>query len=250
MRSDKFSGNERRGPLENNSQDRWEETQQVFQSRNRQQEQQRQRRQHDEAYQAYLAMRQNPDANFSPDGKAKHAPPKKKKRAMPILVDERDPWEDRDDFSRKELKKQKKEIKKQTKKKRRGRKIAAFLFILILLLVAAAGAGVLFVMGMMDKVGKVDIDQSNLGIDPQVAQELQNYQNIALLGVDSRDMSDYEKSRTDAIIILSIDKTTRDIRQISVYRDTYLHVNEKYGYDKVTNVHAYAGTTATLHTLN
>lgn len=250
MRSDKFSDDARRGSIENNSQDRWEETQMLFQNRNRQQEQQRQRRQHDEAYQAYLAMRQNPEGNFSPDGKTKPAAPKKKKKTVPILVDERESWEDRDELSRKELKKQKKQIKKQAKKKRRGRKIAAFLFILILLLAAAAGAGVLFVMGMMDKVGKVDIDQSSLGIDPQVAQNLQNYQNIALLGVDSRDMNDYEESRTDAIIILSIDKTTRDIRQISVYRDTYLHVNEKYGYDKVTNVHAYAGTTATLHTLN
>jgi LCP family protein required for cell wall assembly len=68
--------------------------------------------------------------------------------------------------------------------------------------------------------------------------------------VDARDMDDYEHCRTDAMIIISIDKKNNEIRQISVYRDTYVHANDEYGYDKITNVHAYAGTEGTLHALN
>ena len=64
MRSDKFSGDRRNGDFDTSSHDRWEETQQIFQSRNRENEQQRQRRKNDDAYQQYLAMRENPDANF------------------------------------------------------------------------------------------------------------------------------------------------------------------------------------------
>ena len=249
MRSDKFSGDRRNGDFDISPHDRWEETQQIFQSRNRENEQQRQRRRNDDAYQQYLAMRENPDANFSPNRKAKPAA-QKKKRAMPILADERDSWEKDDVWSRKEEKKQKKLAKKQQKKKKRGRRIAGVFLFLILLLAAAGGTGFLFVMGLMENVGTVEVDQSQLGIDPGVASELKDYRNIALLGVDARDMDKYDESRTDAIIILSMDQLNKEIRQISVYRDTYLHVNEKYGYDKVTNVHAYAGTTATLHTLN
>ena len=92
MRSDKFSGDRRNGDFDTSSHDRWEETQQIFQSRNRENEQQRQRRKNDDAYQQYLAMRENPDANFSPNGNAKPSA-QKKKRAMPILADERDSWE-------------------------------------------------------------------------------------------------------------------------------------------------------------
>lgn len=253
MRSDKFGGDQRNGNFDAHSHDGWEETQQIFQSRNREKEQQKQRqrqqRKDDNAYQQYLAMRENPDANFSPNGNVKPAVQKKKK-SMPILADERDSWDDNKKWSRKEQKKQKKLAKKQGKKKKRGRRIAGVLLVLVLLLAAAGGTGVLFVMGLMEKVGTVEVDRSDLGINPQVAQDLKDYRNIALLGVDARDMDKYDESRTDAIIILSMDMPKKEIRQISVYRDTYLHVNEKYGYDKVTNVHAYAGTTATLHTLN
>lgn len=246
MRSDKFSTGRGEERFHTVSHDGWEETQQIFQSRNREkkQQQQQQQRRHDAAYEEYLAMRQNPDANFSPDGKGKPAVGKKKKKSVPLLVDERENWNNGE--SRKEQKQQ----KKLAKKRRKGRRALRFFAVLILLLATACGAAVFFAMGLMDKVGKVDIDKSALGIDPQVAQELQDYRNIALLGVDARDMESYDESRTDAIIILSIDRKNNDIRQISVYRDTYLHVNEKYGYDKITNVHAYAGTTATLHTLN
>lgn len=252
MRSDKYNGMQggrRRDTLPG---DRWEETNQIFQNRDqqrsRQKEQMRRQQQQDEAYQEYLSMRQRPDANYSPDSSVK---PSLKKKSKPIFAnDQEEPKLTRKE--RKALEKQDRYDKKGKKKQKKKKKRWAWKIILliILLLIAAGVAGVLFVMGMMENVGDLEINQSNLGIAPQVEQDLKDYQNIALLGVDSRDMDDYKSSRTDAIIILSIDKTKEKIRQISVYRDTYLHVNEKYGYDKITNVHAYAGTTATLHSLN
>lgn len=250
MRSDKYSGMGRDWRNDTLPGDRWEETNQIFQDRDRersrQKEQQQKRQLQDDAYQEYLAMREQPDANYSPDGSVKPAAKKKSKNAGPVFSND----EEEQKLTRKERKALDKQEKKAVKKKKKGRWVLRIILILILLLVIAGAAGVLFVMGMMDKVGSLDINQSNLGISPQVERDLQNYQNIALLGVDARDMEDYKSSRTDAIIILSIDKTKEKIRQISVYRDTYLHVNEKYGYDKITNVHAYAGTTATLHSLN
>ncbi len=257
MRSDKYSGmrgSQGRDDAPSHVGDGWEETNQLFQDRNRQRGEQRQQsakqRQQDDAYQQYLAMREQPDANYSPDGSA--VPPKKKKtrQARPILSSENEgegqtlTRKERNAFNRRGKKERK------TQKKKKGKRILIVFLIVFLLLIAVGIVGVLFVMGMVGKVGALDIDQSNLGISPQVEQGLKDYQNIALLGVDSRDMDDYKSSRTDAIIILSIDKAKGKIRQISVYRDTYLHVNEEYGYDKITNVHAYAGTTATLHSLN
>lgn len=247
MRSDKYNsgdgGGESRGTR---SYDRWEETQMVFASRNKENEELKRKQEREAAYREYLAMRENPNANRSPEEGVKTYSRQKPKKNKPILAPDRED----DDFepSRKEKKRKRQQDKKAKKKK--GRRIRRIILLVLLLLIIAAVAGVMFVMGLMGKVGTVEIDQSALGIDPQVEQALDGYQNIALLGVDARDMSDYENCRTDAIIILSLDKENKAIRQLSVYRDTYLHVNEQYGYDKVTNVHAYAGTTATLHTLN
>lgn len=251
MRSDKYDGGAGSGNGTRNTQayDRWEETQMVFASRDKEKEELRRRKEREENYRKYLEMREHPDANWSPEEDVKTYSRQKPKKNKPILAQDRE-----EDFapSRREKKRRKKQEKKQEKKgkKKRGRRIRRIIFLLILLLLIAAAAGVMFVMGLMGKVGTVDIDQSALGIDLRVEQALADYQNIALLGVDARDMSDYENCRTDAIIILSLDKVNKEIRQISVYRDTYLHVNDQYGYDKVTNVHSYAGTTATLHTLN
>lgn len=243
MRSDKYSNGGRDSSRDTRSYDGWEETNQIFQSRNKEKEAIKKRRQREAAYQEYLALREQPDANFSAneDEDTRTYSRKQRSSSKPIFAEE--------NGHKKKRKKQQKKLDKKAKKKRGSRAKRIILIVLLLLIIAAAG-GILFVMGLMDKVGDLDIDQSNLGIDPQVASALSDYQNIALLGVDARDMTDYENCRTDAIIILSIDKKNKEIRQISVYRDTYLHVNEKYGYDKVTNVHAYAGTTATLHTLN
>ena len=247
MRSDKYNSGSGEGESRNTrSYDRWEETQMVFASRDKEKEELKRRKQREEAYREYLQMREHPNANRAPEQDMKTYSRQKPKKNKPILTPDRED----DDFepSRKAKKTRKKQDKKMKKKK--GKRIRRILLLVIMLLIIAAVAGILFVRGLMGKVGTVDIDQSALGIDPQVEQALSNYQNIALLGVDARDMSDYENCRTDAIIILSLDKENSAIRQISVYRDTYLHVNEQYGYDKVTNVHAYAGTTATLHTLN
>ena len=59
-----------------------------------------------------------------------------------------------------------------------------------------------------------------IGINPQVDSELRNYRNIALIGIDARDMSNDEGVRSDAIIVASLNKETGEIKMFSVYRDT------------------------------
>lgn len=246
MRSDKYSGG-RDSRRDTRSYDGWEETQMLFQNRDKEKEDEKKRRQREEAYRQYLALRENPSGNRSPEDDVKTYSRKrqsKKQESRSVFAEP--------ESSRREKKQQAKEEKKQAKKrkKKRGRTVRRVILIVLMLLIAAGAAGVLFVMGLMENVGTEEVDQSNLGIDPQVEAALSDYQNIALLGVDARDMDDYKTCRTDAIIILSLDKNNKAIRQVSVYRDTYMHVDDKYGYDKITNVHAYKGTTGTLHSLN
>lgn len=46
-------------------------------------------------------------------------------------------------------------------------------------------------------MGRVELDPDAIGIDPQVDEELSNYRNIAILGVDARDMSSDEDVRSE-----------------------------------------------------
>ena len=63
----------------------------------------------------------------------------------------------------------------------------------------------------------------------------------------------YDGSRTDAIIVMSIDKSNGDIRLISVMRDSYLRMGYFDGsliLDKITHAHHYAGGVNTCAALN
>lgn len=328
MRSDKYKNRELRTSVPSDS---WEETQLLFQNRDREQdalrrrEEYESRRERDAIYQEYLAMRQNPDANRSPEHDAasraaiRHEENRRKREAAQMNDPNRNRHEARhnydferdreaalrrmeqeaytgDEFVKERVKKkepilaeqpdryEKKEMRqdkakrrreyeeysrireeeakaqgKSKKKKRRdrddgGRKkksgLRKVLLVLLILIIAIAAAGFLFMNSMLTKVGDLDIDKSALGIDAAVAADLEEYRNIALLGVDAREMDDYDNCRADAIIIMSLDKENGEIRQISVYRDTYMYIDEQYGYNKITNVHSNAGTEATIRTLN
>ena len=68
------------------------------------------------------------------------------------------------------------------------------------------------------------------------------------MGVDSRDNS-YSNTRSDCIIIASINKKTNDVKLTSVYRDTYVNI-DGYGLDKITHAYAYGGPELAMSTLN
>lgn len=80
--------------------------------------------------------------------------------------------------------------------------------------------------------------------------DVDGYYNILLLGVDSRDMDNIKGTRSDAIMIVSINKDTNDVKILSVYRDTFLKMGDTSTYDKVTHACMYGGPEMTMKTLN
>lgn len=155
-----------------------------------------------------------------------------------------------EDKPSKENRKKKKSGKK-GKKSGRALKIA---LIAVLILVLGIGgiiaAGLTVVKSTLDNVGRIELDPEMIGINPQVDAELSNYRNIALLGIDARDMSSDENVRSDAIIIASINKETYEIKMFSVFRDTLLDLGDDVGLDKVTHAYYYGGPTKVLYALN
>lgn len=98
--------------------------------------------------------------------------------------------------------------------------------------------------------GQVIYGDEDLGIDPKVDEQLQHYRNVALFGIDATDFENEAGHRSDAIIILSMNNKTGDIKMFSVYRDTYLKIDDKHGLDKVTHAFAYGGMDQSIKVLN
>ena len=130
------------------------------------------------------------------------------------------------------------------------KKAKRVLFIILILILVIAGVIFGFLKSKLDKINYVSIPLEDLDMNDGISDSLSKYRNIVLLGVDSRDIRTNEGARTDAIIIVSINKETKDVNLASVYRDTYLDLGEEYGLDKVTHAHAYKGPALTISTLN
>lgn len=289
MRSEKYRSRQNPETIKPKKDDYWEETQILFRNKEelkdeiKQQNAYEERRARAAAYKEYLAMRENPDGNRSPgteqkrrgrtqedyhrqayssfeeDNRGYNYSGEKIKKKKPILSDDRDRDELREEKREEKRRRKSAPSKRDNSSKRTRRKSGngggnkngkKKVLVVLLVIAVVIMALVLMLTGILGKIGKIDINKDNIGINQQVAKDLNKYRNIVLLGVDARDMDDYENCRTDAMIMVSIDKKNNEIRQISVYRDTYVYVSEEYGYDKITNVHAYAGTEGTLHALN
>ena len=139
---------------------------------------------------------------------------------------------------------------KSKSKKRKVLKVILIIFIVLVVIVAAvAAAGFTYIYSMLGKMDQEEINLNAISIDDAVADELSNYRNIALFGIDSRE-DDYGRgNRSDCIIIASINKKTNEVKLVSVYRDTYLLLTGR-NLDKVTHAYSYGGAELAVSTLN
>lgn len=141
-------------------------------------------------------------------------------------------------------------MKKNSKSNKSGflKGLVIFFIVLIVIIASALAAGYAFLTHKLSSLNYVNIDESAIAINANVDESLKDYRNIVILGVDSRDNS-YSNTRSDCIIIASINKKTNDVKLTSVYRDTYVNI-DGYGLDKITHAYAYGGPELAMSTLN
>ena len=135
-------------------------------------------------------------------------------------------------------------------KKKKGLKIfGSILLLIVIILAATIGGAYYYINDKLGKMQQVEIDESQLGISNEVSERLSKYRNIAIFGVDSRSNNLDQGNRSDCIIIASINNETKDVKLISVYRDTYVQI-EGHNLDKITHAYSYGGAQLALNTLN
>lgn len=90
-----------------------------------------------------------------------------------------------------------------------------------------------------------DIDEQNVGVNTQNSQS--HIVNIALFGVDTRKENSVE-GLSDSIMILSINKSSRQIKLISILRDTIVDIDGRKA--KINSAYSTGGPECAVRTLN
>lgn len=101
-----------------------------------------------------------------------------------------------------------------------------------------------YAYSIIDKIEREPLDQNDLGIS---TSNYTGIKNIALLGIDSHE--DNDTGRSDAIVIVSVDKKNRKLKMTSIARDSYVEI-EGHGKDKLTHSYAFGKSQLAVKTLN
>ena len=121
-----------------------------------------------------------------------------------------------------------------------GKKIGVCLGGLIL---ALASSGVVYVAAKLGQLDTQEIPKEDIIINDgveQLASLGEGYLNVALFGVDSREAALGKGTRSDTIMIASLNQETGEVKLSSVYRDTLLQQSDGT-YNKANAAYSFGG---------
>ena len=129
------------------------------------------------------------------------------------------------------------------------RKVLFVLEIIVLLLFI----GGLYVYGQissrLDKIEQPELDQEKVIVN-QEAPKMTGYKTYVMFGIDTRgEGSQYSAQNSDTMIIVSVNNDTKEVRMVSVYRDTLLNVGDDT-YTKANAAYALGGPEQAITMLN
>ncbi len=133
--------------------------------------------------------------------------------------------------------------KKKKKKKRKNTFVKVLVVILCIVLVASI-ALYGYAYYLINKIDRQPLESEDLNI---TTNQYDSVKNIALLGIDSR--KDNDSGRSDAVLVLTIDKQHKKIKLTSIARDTYVQI-DGHSQDKLTHAYAYGKSDLAVKTLN
>lgn len=147
---------------------------------------------------------------------------------------------------------QQKGRKNARKKKNSKGKLILLIVEVVILVGAIAALGLILKTTDKDTgIVRYDIDDVEVSSDVKEkwSQVEETYTNIALFGVDARNGKLSTGTRTDTIMILSVNNSTGEGRLVSVYRDTYLNLGNDV-YNKCNAAYAKGGPEQAISMLN
>lgn len=131
----------------------------------------------------------------------------------------------------------------------------AFLIEIVVMLFMVVGYFFFYANRKLDSIKQPDNwDDSKeaLDINEEANEAQKGYRTVALFGIDARSVESMgEGNRSDSIIIVSINNETKEVKLVSVYRDSLLEVDYEGGITtKITHAYAYGGPEMAVRALN
>lgn len=128
--------------------------------------------------------------------------------------------------------------KKAMRKRKKKRKVALLVAELIILVVVLAA---LWAWSKLDKIETDDNfgkDVANKDLTADTKDILGEYTTIALFGLDNRSNGNYNSGNSDVIMLARIDNDTKEVKLVSVYRDTMLNMMDNDDEDAYSKANA------------
>jgi LCP family protein required for cell wall assembly len=140
--------------------------------------------------------------------------------------------------------------------KRKRRKIILFIveiFLLLIVLMVAAG---IWLNNKANQIQYVEFTEDDIDVNDEVQEAIDNgtsalkgFRTVALFGVDSTKGELEKNTRTDTIMIASINLDTNEVRLCSIMRDTWLNMGTDT-YNKANAAYAKGGPKQAISMLN
>lgn len=145
--------------------------------------------------------------------------------------------------------------KKAPKRKLRKR-IKFILLTLLIAFIAVVSYGThLYIKANSAMTGAYEEDDRDAGKsdlrDDYVDPKFDNV-TILIMGIDQsekREMRYGDTTRTDALILATLNRDEKSVKLLSIPRDSYVYIPEVGYYDKINHAHAFGGTRAALETV-
>lgn len=142
------------------------------------------------------------------------------------------------------------EAAKKAPKKKRHIGLKVFCVLLALLLVFVGGAGLYAysrVQKMLGEINYVPLAENTYIASSELVQA-EYLRSILLIGVDAREGEDIQKTRSDTMLLVTIDTRNSQIKLTSFLRDMYVDIPD-YRSDKINAAHSHGGTQLLVDTL-
>ncbi len=145
--------------------------------------------------------------------------------------------------------------KRMTKKEKAKKKRNKILLIAAEILVLCVMGAALYLITKTDKMEGTEINEGDIVINEEVAnkagggQAVEGYRVIALFGVDARNGALGKGTRSDTIMLASINESTKEVKLVSIFRDTYLNLGTD-SYGKANAAYAKGGPKQAISMLN
>ena len=133
-------------------------------------------------------------------------------------------------------------------------RIAIILLIVFEIIVMVAIGGLRYAINKYNSIRRDPNINMNEMTNPNIqfdkVESMKGYWTIALFGVDSRNNSLGKGNNADVNIICNVNMDSGEIRLVSVFRDSYLNIDDKGSYNKINQAYFVGGPKQAIEALN